>query len=244
MLRDLSPEGSCVDYHDSRVCAYPLRTRCSQAEHTRERTQDSQQGVGNGKNSEQGSVPSKGATCDSASGLNEIITTFGDIREYVGSDGQLEARWQLDFLERVSLPFPLRLSWDPSRTITRMTCHRRMTGIFSSVFASIQERELQDRIASFGGCFAFRPQRTGSKLSTHSWGIAIDLNPESNPRDRRGTWTPGLLRFSAGPVSSGEAIGKARLEIPCIFNSALGIESRGAGAIQGLGQDGKSVFSF
>jgi hypothetical protein len=53
-------------------------------------------------------------------GLDEIIASFGDIREYVEADGQLEARWQVDFLERVSLPFSLRLSWDPSRTITHV----------------------------------------------------------------------------------------------------------------------------
>ena len=145
-------------------------------------------------------------------GLNEIITTFGDIREHVRSNGQLEARWQLDFLERISLPFPLGLSWDPSRTITRMTCHRRMTGVFSSVFASIQERGLQLRIASFGGCFAFRPQRTGSKLSTDSWGIAIDLNPESNPQGSAENMDAGLIEIfrRAGFEWGGDWQGKTR----------------------------------
>jgi hypothetical protein len=128
-------------------------------------------------------------------GLDEIIATFGDVHEYVAVDGQLEARWQVDFMERVSLPFSLRLSWDPSRTVTRMTCHRRLTRVFSSVFSSIQERGLQDRITSFGGCFAFRPQRTGSKLSAHSWGIAIDLNPESNPQGSAGNMDAGVIEI-------------------------------------------------
>ncbi|HYM05971.1 MAG TPA: hypothetical protein VEU11_05375, partial [Terriglobales bacterium] len=44
-------------------------------------------------------------------GLNQIISVFGDINDYVGTDGQLETRWQLDYLERVRLPFPLRMSW-------------------------------------------------------------------------------------------------------------------------------------
>src|SRR5713226_6512229 len=73
-------------------------------------------------------------------GRDEIIGVFGDIREYIGTDGQLEARWQLEFLAKATLPFPLRLSWDPVRTVTRMTCHRRRTGIFASVFASISRR--------------------------------------------------------------------------------------------------------
>jgi hypothetical protein len=145
-------------------------------------------------------------------GLDEIITTFGDIREYVGLDGQLEASWQTDFLERVSLPFPLRLSWDPSRAITRMTCHRRMAGVFSSVFGSIQERGVQDRLATFGGCFAFRPQRTGSKLSTHSWGVAIDLNPESNPQGSDGNMDAGVIEIfcRAGFEWGGDWPGKTR----------------------------------
>ncbi len=145
-------------------------------------------------------------------GLNEIIASFGDIREYVGADGQLEARWQVDFLERVSLPFSLRLSWDPSRTITRMTCHRRMARVFSTVLGCIQERGIQGRITTFGGCFAFRPQRSGSKLSTHCWGIAIDLNPESNPQGSAGNMDAELIEIfrRAGFEWGGDWQGKTR----------------------------------
>jgi hypothetical protein len=145
-------------------------------------------------------------------GLNEIIARFGNIHEYVGTDGQLEARWQADFLERVSLPFSLPLSWDLSRSITQMTCHRRMTRVFSSVFSSIQGRGLQARITSFGGCFAFRPQRTGSKLSTHSWGIAIDLNPESNLQGSDGDMDAELIDIfrRAGFEWGGDWTGKTR----------------------------------
>ncbi len=119
-------------------------------------------------------------------GLTEIIATFGNIYEFIKTDGQLDSRWQSDFLVKVSLPFPLRLAWDPSQTITRMTCHRRMAEIYASVFTGIHERNLHEAITSFGGCFAFRPQRTGEKLSTHSWGIAIDLNAESNAQGSLG----------------------------------------------------------
>jgi hypothetical protein len=145
-------------------------------------------------------------------GLDEIIATFGNIYEYIGTDGQLDPRWQPDFLAKASLPFPLRLAWDPSQVISRMTCHRRMTGVFYSVFASIQERGLQDRITSFGGCFAFRPQRTGSKLSAHSWGLAIDLNPETNQQGSAGNMDLELVEIfrSAGFEWGGGWAGKTR----------------------------------
>jgi D-alanyl-D-alanine carboxypeptidase len=145
-------------------------------------------------------------------GLDEIIATFGDIYEYIGPDGELDPRWETNFLARVNLPFPLRLAWDLSQTIHRLTCHRRMTGVYASVFANIQQRDLQARVASFGGCFAYRPQRTGSKLSAHSWGIAIDLNPESNLQGSAGDMDPGLVEIfrCAGFAWGGDWEGKTR----------------------------------
>lgn len=145
-------------------------------------------------------------------GLDEIITAFGDIYEYIGTDGQLDPSWQTEFLERVALPFPLRLSWDPARSITQMTCHRRMSGIYASVFAGIQGSGLQASIVSFGGCFAFRPQRTGNKLSAHCWGIAIDLNPASNLQGSAGHMDDALVEIfhRAGFEWGGSWAGKTR----------------------------------
>jgi D-alanyl-D-alanine carboxypeptidase len=120
-------------------------------------------------------------------GLDEIVAVFGDIRPYIRADRQLDPRWQSDFLERISLPFPLRLAWDLSRTVTQMTCHRRMSSIYASVFSAILGEGLEAKVTSFGGCFAFRSQRTGNKLSAHSWGIAIDLNSENNAQGLAGT---------------------------------------------------------
>jgi hypothetical protein len=145
-------------------------------------------------------------------GLDEIIATFGNIYEYIGTGGQLAPRWQSDFLAKTSLPFPMRLAWDPSRVITQMTCHRLMTGIYASVFAGIQKSGLESKVMSFGGCFAFRPQRTGSKLSAHSWGIAIDLNPQTNAQGSAGNMDARLVEVfrAAGFEWGGDWSGKTR----------------------------------
>jgi D-alanyl-D-alanine carboxypeptidase-like protein len=145
-------------------------------------------------------------------GLDEIIATFGNIYEYIGTGGQLAPRWQSDFLAKTSLPFPMRLAWDPSRVITQMTCHRLMTGIYASVFAGIQKNGLESKVMSFGGCFAFRPQRTGSKLSAHSWGIAIDLNPQTNAQGSAGNMDARLVEVfrAAGFEWGGDWSGKTR----------------------------------
>ena len=144
-------------------------------------------------------------------GIEEIVRVFGDIREHIGPDGKLAASWQMNYLARASLSFPLRLAWDPSRSITQMTCHRRMTLAFTGVFRMVQERGLQTSVTSFGGCFAFRPQRTGYKLSAHSWGIAIDLNSESNPQGSAGIMDARVIDIfrSAGFEWGGEWKGHA-----------------------------------
>ena len=158
------------------------------------------------------SAPATESPLTAPHGLNQIISVFGDINDYVGTDGQLEARWQADCLDRVPLPFPLRLSWDPARTIVQMTCHKRLTSIFAAAFGCVQERGLQAKIISFGGCFAFRPQRAGNKLSTHSWGIAIDLNPDTNPQGSAGNMDPGIITIFrlAGFEWGGDWPGRAR----------------------------------
>ena len=145
-------------------------------------------------------------------GFQEIVEAFGDIREHIGPNGQLASSWQENYLARASLPFPLRLAWDPARTITQMTCHRRLTSPFAGIFTTIQDRGLQDSVTSFGGCFAFRPQRTGNKLSAHSWGIAIDLNPENNRQGTAGNMPAGLIEVfrSAGFEWGGQWQGTAR----------------------------------
>src|SRR5215469_9954281 len=126
-------------------------------------------------------------------GLDQIISTFGDIFDYIREDHTLDPRWQTEMLATIALPFPLPLAWDKSRSVERMTCHKLLGQIFADVFARIQSANLQGTITSFGGCFSFRQQRTGTKLSAHAWGIAIDLNPESNAQGTAGNMDTGLI---------------------------------------------------
>jgi hypothetical protein len=110
--------------------------------------------------------------------LEQVRATFGDIFHYVLCDHTLDPRWPSEFLTRVALTIPL--SWDKSRVVAQITCHKLVAEVLANVFDEIQRPGLQEKITDFNGCFSFRRQRKGTKLSTHSWGIAIDLNPESN----------------------------------------------------------------
>lgn len=144
-------------------------------------------------------------------GLEQICATFGDIYSYIRSGHTLDPRWQAEQMVAIPLPFSLALSWDHSRRVTRMTCHRLIMPVFSTCFQAIAEPGLQHHISSFGGCFAFRSQRTGTKLSTHSWGIAIDLNPENNAQGTPGRMHPGIVSIfrNAGFTWGGDWSGPA-----------------------------------
>ena len=145
-------------------------------------------------------------------GLDQIRATFGDIFKYVLPDHTLDLRWQTEFLTRITLPFPLALSWDKSRTVSEMTCHKLIASIFTDVLGRLQSAGLQEKITSFGGCFSFRPQRTGTKLSAHSWGIAIDLNPETNAQGTAGNMDSGVIEIfrDAGFEWGGDWQGRVR----------------------------------
>jgi D-alanyl-D-alanine carboxypeptidase len=142
-------------------------------------------------------------------GLDQICGTFGDIFTYLRPDQTLDPRWQAEQMITISLPFPLVLSWDHSRRVSHMTCHRLMQAIFIDCFQRIAGSGLWQQITSFGGCFSFRPQRTGTKLSTHSWGISIDLNPETNAQGSAGHMHPEIVSIfrNAGFTWGGDWFG-------------------------------------
>ena len=128
-------------------------------------------------------------------GIAEITAAFGDITEYIKSDGTLDPRWGAEMLGVAASPFRLMLSFAPTKTITHFSCHKRLIEVFQNAFTRIQSSGMQTSITSFGGCFAFRRQRTGARLSTHSWGIAIDLNPESNAQGTDGRMDAELVKL-------------------------------------------------
>lgn len=91
-----------------------------------------------------------------------------------------------DNLAVISLPYPMRIAWDKSHSVTKIQCHKKLTGKFISVFSDLKKEYGYDRLREleidiFGGCYNLRKMRgSTTKWSRHSWGIAIDLNPDRN----------------------------------------------------------------
>lgn len=86
----------------------------------------------------------------------------------------------------INLPYPMRISWDTSKTVTHIQCHQLLTGKFLNVFDDLQSHYGLPQIQAlgidlFGGCVSVRLMRgSKTKWSRHSWGIAIDLDPARN----------------------------------------------------------------
>ncbi len=145
-------------------------------------------------------------------GLQEILETFGNIFDFIRGDGSLDPRWEAEQLDRARLPFPVPLSWKPAQSVARLLCHKKLVPIFPQVFETLEQRGLREKIKTYGGCFNFRSKRTSGKLSTHSWGIAIDLNPDSNPQGSAGDMDSGVVKVfqEFGFTWGGDWSGKSR----------------------------------
>lgn len=104
-------------------------------------------------------------------GLDEIIDVFGNL-----DDPLFEQKNIVMF----NLPYQLIYNKVPVRT---SQCHRLVVDNFIEVFNRIKCAGFENQVKNYSGIFNKRPI-TGypSFPSTHSWGIAIDLEASKYPR--------------------------------------------------------------
>ncbi len=65
----------------------------------------------------------------------------------------------------------------PVKTIR---CHVKVAGSLSRALSEIASGPTAWILKEYAGCFNHRAMRGGSRPSKHSWGVAIDLAPDSN----------------------------------------------------------------
>ncbi|WP_311276181.1 peptidoglycan-binding protein [Methylobacterium sp. WCS2018Hpa-22] len=117
------------------------------------------------------------------------------------------------------LPFAMRLAWDKGVTVRKITLHEKVHDSAARAFANIasaydEAARKKLGLDLFGGCLNVRKMRGGSSYSMHSWGIAIDFDPERNQlawgRDKARLAQPDAVEFwkiweAEGWVSLGRA---------------------------------------
>lgn len=128
---------------------------------------------------------------------DSIESIFGKVADYdYNDDGTPSESWESSYLMTLELPYPMRLSWNTDVLIRKFACNRAVYQSLATIMYGIWDlygknlNKLQEaRMDLFGGCYNFRPRRGGHTLSLHSWGAAIDLDPENNPQGKK--WQDG-----------------------------------------------------
>jgi hypothetical protein len=113
---------------------------------------------------------------------------YGPIK--LGSTGRPTRAWEQETLITIRSAYPLALSWRPDQRITRVICHRlvaeSLTRILSGILSHFGTIEAvrAARMDLFGGCYNYRQIGGSHRLSVHSFGAAVDFDPENNPLGR------------------------------------------------------------
>ena len=112
-----------------------------------------------------------------------MIAFYGDPR---GEYGEASSEWQAANLVAWSPPYPIFYSDGKRTPLKHLRVHKKCVTTFSSAFNDVIESLGHDYVVAHrldisGGSFCYRVERGGSRLSVHSWGCAIDMDPGHNP---------------------------------------------------------------
>ncbi len=93
-------------------------------------------------------------------------------------------------LEMLILPYPMRLDWNLSRTVTRAQLHRDCIPSAHDALVEVYRHYGPERIRALGldrnaGTYVWRSMRGGSNLSMHAFGAAWDFFAQPNGLNTR-----------------------------------------------------------
>ena len=139
---------------------------------------------------------------ETPNGMQEIVEMFGNP---VNANGRLNEAWEGQNIRRVPPPNGWQLYYQDDAVgpvmVSGSRIHRLLSDSFTAALDEIWDGAAAiignapgddavrawlhaNRLDLHGGGFNFRPKVGGNELSLHSFGIAIDWDPNHNPRQR------------------------------------------------------------
>lgn len=118
-------------------------------------------------------------TEDSTTGLprKKLLTEEQIIAKY-GQPGPTN-------LTIIPLPYTMTIDWDRTKVTNKVQCHKLIADPLHNALSDLLNhygivKLKQLELDIWGGCYNFRKMTNGNRWSRHSWGIAVDLNPQKN----------------------------------------------------------------
>jgi hypothetical protein len=112
-------------------------------------------------------------------------------RHFTGHEGTPTPQWEQHCIVTARLPYPMRLAWQPDKSIHKIRCHRMVRSALLVALEGLWNhfnrdlKAIQEAGADlFGGCYHFALSDDGS-LSPHAYGAAFTLDPKGNPAGRK-----------------------------------------------------------
>lgn len=109
-------------------------------------------------------------------GLDQLKMVYGDVQ--VRSGQVVTPGWESDHMDMV---YDL-----PGVPVRRLYVNKKIVPMLRDALAACVALNDGYKIVTIG-CFAPRPKRVNGDLSTHSWGISVDINAGTNPLYTTGT---------------------------------------------------------
>ena len=103
-----------------------------------------------------------------------------------GSNGEASAAWESANLVLWTPPYPMFYSDGKMTPLNHLRVHKKCLDTFNAAFSDVLNHFgitviKNKRLDVSGGTYCYRLERGGSRLSVHSWGCAIDMDPGHNP---------------------------------------------------------------
>lgn len=123
----------------------------------------------------------------------ELIKFFGDPR---GRNGNYSPAWYKANMVKWVPPYQMYYSDGKKTPFKSFWLHKKVYNTFDGAYKEVLatfgiEKIKALRLDISGGLFNYRLIRGGNRLSVHSWGIAIDMDPAHNPFPAK--WKKGMI---------------------------------------------------